>query len=121
MTRLGPRGEGRLGCILWMAALAIAVFIAVKAVPVKLTDVEFGDFIEEQAQFSGRAGAESIRTRILKKAQDLDIPLDRKNLKVEKSSKRVRIQATYSVTLDFVVYQYTWVFDHDLDRQVFII
>ena len=79
MTRLGPRGEGRLGCILWLLAAGIAVTIAVKAVPVKLTDVEFADFIEEQAQFSGRANAETLRTRILKRAAELELPLDKKN------------------------------------------
>ena len=121
MRRLGPRGEGRLGCILWVAALAIAVFIAAKAVPVKLTDVEFADFIEEQAQFSARATGETIRNRVLKRAKELEIPLDKKNLQVSKSPKRVRIQATYTVRLDFGFYEYDWVFNHDLDRPVFII
>ncbi len=121
MTRLGSRGEGRIGCILWMAVLAIGIFIAVKAVPVKLTDVEFADFIEEQAQFSGRATAEVLRNRILKKARELEIPLKKTNLKVEKSTRRVRIRATYKVTLDFRVYQYEWVFEHDLDRPIFLV
>lgn len=121
MTRLGSRGEGRLGCILWLAALGIGIFIAVKAVPVKLTDVEFADFIEEQAQFSGRSSGDTIRNRILKRAQDLEIPLKKENLKVEKTPQRVRIRCNYTVTLDFGVYQYVWEFEHDLDRPVFVI
>lgn len=121
MTRLGSRGEGRLGCILWLAAAGVAIMIAVKAVPVKLADVEFADYIEEQAQFSGRASAETVSNRILKRAKDLDIPLDKKNLKVEKSTRRVKIQCFYTITLDFGVYQYEWTFEHDLDRPVFII
>ncbi len=121
MTRLGSRGEGRLGCILWLLTAGIGVLIAVKAIPVKLTDVEFADYIEEQAQFSGRATGETLKKRILKKAKELEIPLEQKNLKVEKTSRRVRIQCNYTVTLDFGVYQYVWKFEHDLDRPIFII
>lgn len=121
MTRLGPRGEGRIGCILWALLLGVAILIAVKAVPVKLTDVEFGDFIEEQAQFSGRASAETVKARILKKAKELDIPLEAKKLSVEKNARRVKIECSYMVTLDFGFYQYDWVFTHEMDRPIFII
>lgn len=121
MTRLGARGEGRLGCILWLLALVGGAMVAVKAVPVKLTDVEFADFIDEQAQFSSRASGEELTRRILTKAKELDIPLERKNLKVEKSNTRVRIRCSYTVTLDFGVYAYDWTFEHDLDRPVFIV
>lgn len=121
MTRLGSRGEGRLGCILWLLVAGVVGMIAVKAVPVKLTDVEFADYIEEQAQFSGRASGETIQKRILKRAKELDIPLKQKNLRVEKSTRRVRIQCSYTVTLDFGVYSYDWEFEHDLDRPIFLI
>ena len=121
MTRLGSRGEGRLGCILWLLAAGAVAMIAVKAVPVKLTDVEFADYIEEQAQFSGRKSGETLKAHILKKAKELGIPLEKKKLKVEKSTRRVRIECSYTVTLDFGVYSYDWEFEHDLDRQVFII
>lgn len=121
MTRLGSPGEGRLGCLLWLAAVGVAVMIALTAVPVKLNDLEFGDYMEEQAQFSGRAPADTLKARILKKAKELEIPLDAKKLKVEKNSRRVRIRCTYTVTLDFPFYQYDWEFEHDIDRPIFIV
>ncbi len=121
MTRLPARGEGRLGCILWLFAAGVAIMVAVKAVPVKLADVEFADFVEEQAQFSARASGETLRERILKKARELEIPLDPSDLSVRKSKQRVQIEWTYTVTLDFGVYQYDWTFEHELDRPVFIV
>lgn len=120
MTRLGSPGEGRIGCLLWLAVVAIGIMIAVTAVPVKLNDVEFGDFLEEQAQFSGRATGATLRKRILKKAKELDIPLDPKKLKVDKNKARVQIKCRYTVTLDFPFYSYDWEFEHDVDRPVFI-
>ena len=121
MTRLRGRGEGRIGCLLWLVVLGLGVMIAVKAVPVKLTDVEFGDFIEEQAQFSGRTTGDVIKRRILKKAKELEIPLSSKNLKVEKSMNRVRIECEYTVTLDFGFTTYDWRFEHEIDRPVFVV
>ncbi len=121
MTTLRSRGEGRLGCIMWLLLAAVGILIAVKAVPVKLNDVEFGDYIEEQAQFSGRVSGDTLRNRILKKAKELDIPLEKKNLKVNKTTRRVEIECRYTITLDFGVYEYEWEFVHDIDRPIFII
>lgn len=121
MRRLGPKGEGRLGCILWLAVAGMVAMIAIKAVPVKLTDVEFGDYLEEQAQFSGRSSGDTIRKRVLKKAKELGIPLQAKALKVEKSNSRVKIACSYTVTLDFGFYEYNWVMSHAIDRPVFIV
>ena len=119
--RSGSPGEGRLGCLLWAGVLALAALVAWKAVPVKMADVEFGDFIEQQAQFAGRSTGDAIRKRILTKAKELDLPLDPKKLKVEKSSSRVRIQCSYTVELDFSVYVYSWRFEHSFDRPIFIV
>ena len=119
MRRLGSPGEGRIGCLLWMAVLGVAVMIAWTAVPVKLNDVEFGDFLDEQAQFSRRASLETVRGRILKKAKELEIPLEKKQLKIEKNNTRIRIQCSYKTTLDFPFFPYEWEFTHDIDKSVF--
>ena len=121
MRTLRERGEGRVGCFLWLLVVAATIMVAVKVVPVKLTDYEFGDYIEEQAQFATRASGETIRARILKKAKELDIPLDKKKLKVEKNSNRVRINCSYTVKLDFGFYQHDLELKHSIDRPVFII
>jgi hypothetical protein len=121
MTRIGSPGEGRLGCLLWLALAGVAAMIALTAVPVKLNDIEFGDYLEEQAQFSGRASAETMKARIMKKAKELEIPLDPKTLKVEKNAVRVKISCRYTVTLDFPFYPVDWEFEHKIDRPVFIV
>lgn len=120
MRRLGQRGEGRIGCILWLLVVIAAVMVAVKVVPVKLVDIEFGDYIEEQAQFAGRSSGDTLRARIIKKAKELDVPIKKKDLKVEKSMNHVKIEASYMVNLDFGFYQYDWELKHEIDRKLFI-
>ena len=119
--RPGPPGEGRLGCLAWAVALGVGLMIAWQAAPAKMSSVEFFDYIEEQAQFSGRTSGETLRKRILTKAEELEIPLDPKNLSVQKSTSRVRITCSYTVPLDFGFYTYDWKFDYEIDRPVFIV
>ena len=122
MVRLSPRhGQGKLGCILWLLVLMAVVGIAAKLIPIKIKSAEFYDFIEEQAMFAGRAGTETLKKRILDRAADLDIPLDKKNLSVDRRGGRIQIRATYTIPVELPGYTYNWDFEHFLDRPVFVV
>ncbi len=115
-----PRGEGRVGCVLWLALLAAVVLVAWKAVPVKIQSAEFESFAEEQAKFAGAQTAEQITRRIIQRADDMDVPLDPKNLEVRKGRDRIRIHYSYTVPLEFPFYTYNWEFEVKIDRQFFV-
>ncbi len=115
-----PRGEGRVGCIIWLVVLAAVILIAWKAVPVKIASAEFESFCEEQAKFAGAQTAEQIQRRILKRAEDLEIPLDPKNLEVRKGRDRIRIRYSYTVPVEFPGYTHNWKFEAKIDRQFFV-
>ena len=75
MVRLNPRhGQGKLGCILWLLVLLAVIGIAAKLIPIKIKSAEFHDYMEEQVLFAGRAGTETLRKRIMGRAEDLKIP-----------------------------------------------
>ena len=122
MVRLNPRyGQGKIGCILWLLALLAVVGIAAKLVPIKIRSAELYDFMEEQAMFAGRASAETLKKRILERAVDLELPLDKKNLTVERRGGRIRMRATYTVPVELPGYTYYWDFEHIIDRPVFVV
>ncbi len=114
-------GEGRAGCAIWLLLLAVFVMIAWKAVPTKIKSAEFEDYLTELAQFAAQVPGEEIRRRILKRAKEMDIPLDPKKLKVEKSENRIRIECSYTIVLEFPFYSYEWNFEHEVDRPIFIV
>lgn len=117
-----PRyGQGRIGCILWLLAVAAFLTVVWKMVPVKIATAELEDYMVEQAKFAGRASAETLKKRVLARAKELDIPLTTKTLKVTKTANRVRMQARYTIPIEFPFYTYYWEFEHDVDRPVFII
>ncbi len=114
------RGEGRLGCLFWGIVLAIVILIAIKAVPVKYSSSKLFDFMDEQAKFAQQVKPDYMKRAILRKARELELPLDPKRLTVEKTGGRIRIRASYEVPLEFPGYTYIWHFEEEIDEPIFI-
>lgn len=117
--RFGERGEGNFGCILWLIILALAIGFAWKAVPVKIASAQLYDYMVEQAKFAHNAKPDRIKQRVLHKARELELPLDAKNLRVERVGDRIRMHAEYMVPVEYPGYTWNWKFEHDVDRGIY--
>jgi hypothetical protein len=104
-------GEGRIGLIIALIIVAIAIFIAYKIIPVKIKTYEFKDTMREEARMGSlRKTADQTMHILLDKAKDLELPITEKNLVVNRSQSALTITATYTITVDFKVYKYDWRF-----------
>ena len=122
MPRRSERGEGNLGCILWLLALALAVLIAWKAVPVKLQSTELYDYMDELAKFSAaNVPPDQLKKRILDRAAQLQIPLQKENVRVQRNGDRIYMEVEYTIPVEFPGYTYQWNFHQKLDRPIFIV
>jgi hypothetical protein len=122
MPRRSERGEGNLGCILWLLALALAVMIAWKAVPVKLQSTELYDYMDELAKFSAaQVPPDQLKKRILDRAAQLQIPLTKENVRVQRNGDRIYMEVEYTIPVEFPGYTYQWNFHQKLDRPIFIV
>jgi len=120
--RKSERGEGNLGCIVWLLILAIGGLIAFKAVPAKMKSAEFYDFMDEMAKFSAAGSTrESLEKAILARAAEMDVPLEKKNLIINLQRERIRIEVQYTLPLEFPGYTYYWNVHQVLDRQIFLV
>lgn len=120
--RIAERGEGNLGCILWLLVLGLAVMISVKAIPVKIASAELYDYMDELARSAGvNTTGEDVKKAILQRAADLKLPLEKDNVTVERQGDRLRMRAEYTVPVEFPGYTYNWHFVHELDRPIFIV
>ena len=120
--RIAERGEGNLGCILWLAVLGLAVMISVKAIPVKIASAEMYDYMDEVARSAGvNTTAEDVKKAILQRAVDLKLPLDKDHVTVTRQGDRLMMRAEYTVPVEFPGYTYNWHFVHELDRPIFIV
>lgn len=120
LFRSAQKGEGNLGCILWVLALAIVVLIAWEAVPVKIASAQLYDFMVEQAKFAANSSPETIEKRILFRARELELPVEGRDVSVERIGDRIRMKVSYTVELEYPFYTYVWEFDHEVDRPIFI-
>jgi len=111
-----------MGCVVWLVILGIAALIMVKLVPIKVASAELEDFMVELARNAHRrTTAAGIKKAILDKANNLGLPVTKKDVTVHLSGGRVTMKCNYSVPVDLVVYTYVWEFNHDVNRPVFII
>lgn len=114
-------GEGNLGCILWGAVLVVVLHVAWVMVPVKISSAQLGDFMEDQALVAERSTPEQIQRRIVARAKQLDIPLEKKKVEVTKRNDTIFMRATYTIPVEFVGgYVYEWDFEHEVERPIFI-
>ena len=106
-SKRSQRGEGKLKAIIYTVILFAAVFAAVKIVPVYVAEYQLNDKISEQARFAivNHYSEDQIRDIIFKVIQDLDIPANREDIKVQNTNHGVMITVNYSVPVDFKVYK----------------
>lgn len=114
------RGEGKGGCIFYLLLAIVVGFAALKVVPVQVAKMQLSDHMKELAMTSPRKDAKWFEDQIYKRARDLDLPMEKKNIKVEKTSRRVIMDAKCEVVLDLVVTEYPLPVEIHLDRDLFL-
>jgi hypothetical protein len=119
-ARHGERGEGKVGMIVAVAVIAAAVFAGSQYIPVRVTAYEFKDYIDQETRTGSlRRDAEEVRQRILEKAEELELPLEKKHLEVKKTRSEMIVRAKYDKKIDFKVYEYTYTFEHSYRAPLF--
>ena len=101
------RGEGRLKAVVYLTILIVAVYAAVKVVPLYVAEYQLKDKMSEQARFAivNRYTPDQIKDNIFRTIQDLDIPAQRDDVKVMNTNKGLTISVEYTVPVDFMVYK----------------
>ena len=117
------RGAANVGCIVWLVILGVVGYVLYKVVPVKIATSEFYDVMQEQASFGSIKDVKFIEFEILRKAQELQIPVTKDNLKITRSREALTVEAHYEITIDFFngAYKYVWKFDPVVVRPTFAV
>jgi hypothetical protein len=88
------------------AVLAVLLFMGVRLVPLYVRNLELQQFVEEVTH---RAAAPTtsddvLRTWVLDRAADLELPVKANNVQIQRSADRVRIDVRYVVRVDLPLY-----------------
>jgi hypothetical protein len=100
--------------------LGATIFVAVKVIPPYFANYQLQDSIETEARFAQtypKKTEDDVRDDVWKKAQDLSIPLTKKEeILVTINEGTVNISMNYAVPIDLLVYQFTLQFHPHADN-----
>ena len=112
MHRNRQKGEGRLGLIVALAVIGVGIFLGVKIIPVRINAYALRDFVEEECRYAAvHKDDAQVAKRILARAEELEIPLTKKNLKVKRSQTEMTITANFEQPIDLKVTTYVYRYD----------
>jgi hypothetical protein len=117
------RGAGNIGCLLWVVVIVLVGHVLWKVVPVKIRTSTFYDTMQEQAAFGSIKSIQAIEWEILRRAEELRIPVTKENLKITRARNAVIVEAHYTITVEFFggAYKYVWKFDEVVERPTFAV
>jgi hypothetical protein len=102
-----------------LVILGAMAFAAFKIVPSYFADYQLKDAMVTEARFAmvNRKAATDVQDDIWKKVQELGIPAKKDDIVVLSDQGNVRIDVSYSVPVDLVVYQYSLQFHPEADNK----
>lgn len=111
------QGGTRLQLLIALLIVAAIILAAVRIFPVYVSSYEFEDAMRSQAKFAGvnNKPPRQIQQELHRKALELSLPLERKQISVTPAARGVRIAARYTVPVDLVVYTANFTFDFQAD------
>ena len=107
----GQRGEISPGCIVGVVILLIAAFIGIKTVPRMMNVYEFSDEVSRIADKANTItwkDPKRMRDALIRKSQELRLPVDPEAIKITRTQKNLTIDVTYDLEIDYGVYTYVW-------------
>jgi len=95
----------------WRLALGVALLIVLTAIAVRLTPLYFKNlelqrYVSDMAQSVENQTVPDValRTRVLEKAQDLQLPVVEDNVQIRRSGDALHIDVRYVVKVDLPLY-----------------
>ena len=112
------RGDVPVGCLVGLVVLLLAALISIKVAPLVINVGELDKQISVLADRANRREYkdERILRDILAKAEDLDLPVTKKDVSIKRTSKHIKIEVTYDLVIEFPGYTYVWHKRHFHDR-----
>ncbi|MEO6324468.1 MAG: hypothetical protein ABIT01_19135 [Thermoanaerobaculia bacterium] len=113
------RGEGAFGLIVGLAVLFVVGSALWKIVPLHIHGNVVADCMNEQANFGNMKPPDKMKYEIYMKAQENEVPLPLKDIKVDRRENKITISAQYQQDVKILGYKYTYKFDRSFEKPVF--
>lgn len=121
MARAGSqRGAITIKTMISFAVLLFGAYLGFKFIPVYIAAYDFDNALKTQAQYSGSMKTnEVIMKELLLKAAELELPITKSNIKIERSRSKMIITADYIVPVKTPFFTYEWHFTEEESAVLF--
>ena len=113
------RGEGQFGCVVGILLLLVGIFIAYKMIPVKVKAAEIRQVVFDESKSAGTHGDDRIAAAILRKAEDLHLPVTAESIQIDRRRTDITVDVQYTVPIQFPGFTYQWKFHHHAENPIF--
>ncbi len=111
-------GAGKAGCLLGLLVVLSLGYLGYKFLPPMIDNYRFQDAVDELASFSlvrnpsrrAASPSETLQAEILKKAQEMELPIDKDDVKVHMSDEHVEVEISYVLPISLPGYTYDYRF-----------
>jgi len=115
------RGDVPVGCLVGGAVALIVILVAIKVAPIM---IHVGELDKQIGVYADRANRREyndkrIERAILTKAEQLDLPVTKKDISIKRTSNRIKIVVVYDIPIEFPGYTYVWHKEHFHERPLF--
>jgi hypothetical protein len=119
--RVYQRGDVPVGCLVGGVVALIVVLVTIKVAPIM---IHVGELDKEISTLADRANRreyndERIRRSILVRAEQLDLPVNKKSIDIKRTSNRIKVRVHYTIPIEFPGYTYVWDKEHFHERPLF--
>ena len=120
MNFRNQRGEGRMGFLVSLVVIGLVAFLGIKIIPVRINAYNFRDTVREECRMGAvRTSDSAVTQRILDAADDMEIPLDKKDLNVRRTKGKMIITASYEQPIDLKFTTYVYRFNTKAEAPLF--
>ena len=95
-------GRSTLGCLVLLALLAFAGYLAVNLGGAYWRFYQFRDAMAQQVRFADRDSSDTIVARLQAQADSLDLPPDARHVHVRRTSRGITIWSEYTETIQLL-------------------
>lgn len=123
-NRRSRAGKGRVRAILTLLIVVAVGYTGFKLIPVRAAAFQLDDEVREQVVLAGsgrrRVLNAEIRRVIAERADSLGLPVEEREVQIERTDRHIRILVDYTVRVQFPLgYHYDWHFESSHEGPVF--
>jgi len=114
------RGEITVKTLFSFASLLFLAYLCFKFIPVYIAAYDFDNAMKTQAQYSGSMKTNDVILKeLLNKAAELELPITKQNLNIQRSQSRLVITVDYVVPVKTPFFTYPWHFTEEESAVLF--